>query len=258
MNNEFQGGGFPSQPNQTPQQPMMPQQPIPTQTDFSQQPMVQQPMTSQQPIPTQTDFSQQPMMAQQPMVQQSMSQQPMMTQQPLQQPVPQQPGGFGGYPTIPNQPTNGNNNGNKLPLIIVGAVVGLVLFILLINVVTTKTLECTDKDSSAGMTMESIETASFKFGKIKNWKEKVTIDYSDASDEVDDYIKELEDSLEEQMKEKCKSGCKYSIKNKNDKIVVTMEIKVSSKNFEKVSGIADDISFKDLKSKFKDTGATCK
>ena len=57
----------------------------------------------------------------------------------------QQPGGgFNTMGAVPAQPAG--KGGNKLPIIIAAAVAGLLFFVLLISVVTTKTLKCTNEE----------------------------------------------------------------------------------------------------------------
>lgn len=251
MNNEFQNGGMPvNDPNMMPQQPMGAQQPVP------QQPVQQPVQPVQQPMPQQPMMNQQPMMQQQPMMNQQPMQQPAqpafggMPQQPVQQPMPQ-PMGFGGQPTSPAK-------NNKLPLIIVAGVAGIIVFALLISIVSTKTLKCSDSETSDGLTMKETTEAKFKFGKIKTYKKELVLDFSDVDEEYEEYIDELVESLEEKNKEECKKGCSLKTSNKNKVLKITLTVKSNADNFKKLTGFSSSKSYKDLKEDEEDDGLTCK
>lgn len=175
--NQFNQGGMGVPPvNNNPQGGVPPVNPM-------QQPMPQQPM-------------QQPMMNQQPMQQpmpQPIPQQPMMNQ-PMPQPMPNP---MGGQPMM-NQgmPQAGFNPGmvpqkKKSPVlfIILGIIGAIVLFLVVWNVVLTKTTTCSDE--SSGITYEYV--IKTRFGKIVKMKRIATIEF-DSSDDAQEGYEEVEDT----------------------------------------------------------------
>jgi hypothetical protein len=189
----------------------------------------------------------------QPMQQQPMQQQ--MPQQPMYNQMPQQQ--MGGYPQQPmqqprmgfgaNQNAGGSNLNQKLPLLIGAGVAGIIVFILLISLVSTKTLTCKVDDELGDIKYKSVEKVTFKFGKISSRNEEGTFDFSDSDEDIDEIV----DELKESAKKSCKKskGCTYSIKKSGKKIIVKSSTKYKKDDKEDIKNYDD---FKAYKKNFDD------
>ena len=272
MNNDYNnqqgfGGGLSYQGPGVPQQPMMnqgmdpnmaqqqvPQQPIMDQGSLvggglsyqgpgvPQQPMMQQPPMAQ---PTPDMNMAQPQQYQQPMADPNMMQQQPMMQQPMQY---QQPMG-GGAPAAPK------SNSNKLILLIPVGMVALLVLILLINLIATKTLKCSTESEAFGVAYKMETIVKYKFGKPKKITAKSEYDFSDA----DDYKDALDEAYEDQkndLKDSCKSkdGCSYSIKKSGKKLIVSQTKKIDKEDLED----EDDSDYESTKEHLEAIGLECK
>ena len=187
-----------------------------------QQPMMQQPPMAQ---PTPDMNMAQPQQYQQPMADPNMMQQQPMMQQPMQY---QQPMG-GGAPAAPK------SNSNKLILLIPVGMVALLVLILLINLIATKTLKCSTESEAFGVAYKMETIVKYKFGKPK----KIT-----AKDQKND----LKDSC------KSKDGCSYSIKKSGKKLIVSQTKKIDKEDLED----EDDSDYESTKEHLEAIGLECK
>ena len=207
-----------------------------------QQPMMQQQAPVQQPAPD-MNMAQQPMMEQQPMMNQGMPQ-----QQPMQQPMYNQP--MGGAP----QPAPKSNN-NKIIMLIPIAMGALVLLIILINIIGSKTLKCSTESEAFGIAYKMETIVKYKFGKPKKTTMKYEYDFSD----VDNYKDTLDEAYEDEkddLKDSCKSkdGCSYSIKKSGKKLIVSQTKKVDKEDLED----DDDYDYESTKEHLEGLGLECK
>lgn len=216
MNNDFQNGGMPynNDPNMMPQQPMQGGMggPQPGYGMQGQQPMQQQPMYNQMP-------------------QQQMGGYP---QQPMQQPMYGQQGGSGSSAAA-----------KKLPVLIGAGVAGIIVFILLLSLVSTKTLTCKESDEYDGVSYKTLTKVKFKFGKIHSRYGEATFDFSDSDYDKDD-IDDMVEDLEKSAKSSCKKskGCTYSIKKSGKKISVKTTTKYKKDDKEDIDDYDDFKAYK--------------
>ena len=216
MNNDFQNGGMPynNDPNMMPQQPMQggmggPQPGMQQGYDMNQQ--MQQPMYNQMP-------------------QQQMGGYP---QQPMQQPQM----GFGAKPAA-----GGSNMNQKLPLLIGAGVAGIIVFVLLISLVSTKTMKCKMEDSLGDIDYKAVEKVTFKFGKLSSRYEEGTFDFSDSDEDIDDVVDELKKSAKSNCKKS--KGCTYTIKKSGKKIIVKTTTKYKKDDVEDIEDYDDFKAYK--------------
>ena len=150
-------------------------------------------------------------------------------------------------------PPAGANTGStkKIILIAICSVVALLVLILLINIIGTRTLKCNSESEFSDITMKSVEKIKFKFGKPYSKYAKITIDYSDSDYDKDD-IKDAVKDIKKSEKESCKKsdGCTYSIKQSGKKIIVVEKQKFDKEYKEDFADIYD--SFKDFKEDYND------
>ncbi len=230
------------------QQPMMDQGNM--NQGMQQQPMMNQGMMNQ-------GMQQQPMMNQ-GMMNQSMQQQPMMDQGMMNQGMQQQPmmGNFTQQPIpLKWKIVNLFNFKNKKNLVVLIPIVmvAIILFVLIFNLITTKTLKCDNtKTNELGVIMSTNRKVKFRFGHISTSIEKMVIDYSKSdvdNDSIEAYKKEYRNMMEESCKKE--DGCTFNYKAKSKKIIINMKNKYDKDARENIEEFYP--TFEEFKKSFDDS-----
>ena len=129
------------------------------------------------------------------------------------------------------------------------ALIGVIVVVLIINIIGTKTLTCKEKTEIADVMLQSVEKVKFKFGKPYSEYSKVIMDYSETEFKKEE-VKERVKAMKESAKENCKrkDGCSYSISQSGMKITVVSKQKYKKEDKEKLAKKYD--SFKEYKEYF--------
>jgi len=148
------------------------------------------------------------------------NQQPMMAGEMPQQAAPKTGGN-----AIMDKIKNFNiKDPNSLILLLPIALIVIIILVLFINLVGTKTLKCNSEDESNGIVSKTQEVVKFKFGHIKSRYNKTVVDFSDSDMDKDD-LKDQIKTMKKYLKENCKSkdGCKYTFKEGKKKLTYSVK-----------------------------------
>ncbi len=178
---------------------------------------------------------------------------------PQGRPIPPQ-GEMNGVPPV-QQPTKVSfkdlkNLNYKEPRnwLILGSLVliAIIIIILIINFLGTKTFTCKEKTEVADVMVQSVEKVKFKFGKPYSEYSKMVMDYSETEFKKDE-VKERVKAMKENAKETCKrkDGCSYSISQHGMKITAIVKQKYSKDDKEKFEKNYESV--KEFKEHFEET-----
>lgn len=153
--------------------------------------------------------------------------------------------------SLNNMPSQTNS---KLPKNIVPIVIGVaavIVVVLLFFTGGTKTLVCTNSESSYGMKMDMKATMKFKKDNINSVEAVITVDLGSYASQKD-YLIEL---LEEEYSSYEDDGIDVSVTSDSNKVYVKM--KANKDNFDEM-GLATATTFKEAKKEMEEEGFTCK
>ena len=126
----------------------------------------------------------------------------------------------------------------------------VIVLVILINIIGTKTLKCKYESEIGDYTMKVVSKEKFKFGKPYSRYSKTVTDYSDSDMDKSD-IKDKVKDAKKALKKSCKKsdGCKYSIKQSGKKVTLVMKKKFDKDEKE---DWLDDYDYKEYVEDFKD------